>query len=92
MMTREELLDSFAKRRARKISLTWGQFASAIGGAPVDTKAAILAAANKSDSRALFTLLNGVVIATKKAMARAEVDAIAADDTLTVDELIALLS
>jgi hypothetical protein len=91
-MTREELLDSFAQRRARKISLTWAQFAGAIGGAPVETKTAILAAANKSDSRALFTLLNGVVIATKRAMARAEVDAVAADNTLTVDELVALLS
>jgi hypothetical protein len=91
-MTRDELLAQLATRRARKISLTWAQFAGAIGAADVNTKNQLLVAANKADGRTLATVVGAIVTATKRGLARAEVDAVAADDTLTIDELIALLS
>lgn len=91
-MTRDELLAKFANARARKISLTWAQFAGAVAGAPDPIKAQILAAANASDGRTLFTVINGLVVAKKQDLARAEIDLVAADDNLTIDELIAILS
>lgn len=91
-MTREQLLASFAARRAKRIVLTWAQFAGAVGAVDDNVKAQILNAANNGNVRVLSTVIFGIVAAKKIALARAEVDAIAADDTLTVDELIALLS
>jgi len=91
-MTREELLTKFAEARARRISLTWAQFTGAVGAAPDPVKAQILAAANAADGRTLFTVINGLVVARKRELARAEVNVVAADDSLTIDELIAILS
>jgi hypothetical protein len=90
-MTRDELLSKLAVTRARKIVLTWAQFTSAVAGADDALKAQILAAANMSNGRALFTIINGLTVAKKLELARAEVDAVAADDSLTINELIALL-
>lgn len=90
-MTRDELLAKFATARARKITLTWAQFAGAIAAAPADVKAQILEAANKSDGRTLFTVINAIVTVKKIEIAREQIDAVAADDSLTIDELIAIL-
>lgn len=91
-MDREQLLTKFAKKRATKISLTWAQFTEAVAGADATTKAAILQAANASNGRGLFTRINALVQLKKYTLARAEVDAVAADDSLTIDELLALLN
>jgi len=91
MMTREELLNDFARKRASKIVLTWAQFTSAVSNAPTLSKTAILNAANSGDGRVLFTEISNLVKDKKNTLARAEIDLVAADNTLTIDELIAIL-
>lgn len=91
-MTKDELLSKFAAQRARRIELTWAQFAGAVANADPAAKAVILEAANLSDGQALFTVINSLVIKKKRELARAEIDLVAADDNLTIDELIAILS
>lgn len=92
-MTPEQLLTKFATAKARKVDLSWAQFTAAIGGSDASTKAAVLAAANKGNGSALFKIINRLVVAKKYELARAEVDAAAAaDSSLTIDELIAILS
>lgn len=90
-MTREELLTKFAAQRARKTGLTWGQFTAMFTSLGAPEKAQLLDAANKGDARLLFTIINGLVVAKKRELARAEIDLVAADDSLTIDELIAIL-
>ncbi len=91
-MTREQLLASLAAKRARSILLTWAQFTGGITALDTTTKALLLEAANGGNGKTMLAIINGVVQAQKTALARAEVDAAAADDNLTIDELIALLS
>lgn len=91
-MTRDELLAQFTTRRARKIQLTWAQFTGAIAAAPQNVRDQILLSANTSNGALLTRTIGGVVVEKKRALARAEVDAVAADDTLTINELIAILS
>jgi hypothetical protein len=91
-MTRDELLNKFAAQRARRINLTWAQFAAAIGAVDPAVKGLLLDAANRSDGQALFTVVNQIVTRKKRELARAEIDLVAADDNLTLDELIAILS
>ena len=91
-MTREELLNHFTKLRAKKITLTWTQFASAVSGADATTKAVILAAINNNNAGALDKAMFSLARSKKIELARAEVDAIAVDDNLTVTELTTLLS
>ena len=89
-MTREELLEKFIRQRATKIDLTWNQFAGAIVGSGDSVKARILAAANTGDGRALFTEIAEVVKAKKLEMATEQVNTIAADDSLSIDELLGI--
>lgn len=90
-MTRDELISQFVDRKAKKTKLTWGQFASAITTADQATKAAILSAANEGNGVQLFNILIPLIRSAKRNIAQAEVDAIAADDNLTIDELINIL-
>jgi hypothetical protein len=90
-MTREELLNDFARKRAAKITLTWTQFTNAVSNAPALSKTAILNAANSGDGRVLFTEISNLVKDKKNTLARAEIDLVAADNSLTIDELIAIL-
>ena len=89
-MTREELLTKLASLKARRVVLTWPQFASAVADSNAGTKAAILTAANNEDGRALFSLIIDIVKQKKLAIATAEVEALAADDSLSIDELLGL--
>lgn len=93
-MTREELLDSFASKRARKISLTWAQFAGAVGALSDERKERILSLANDgapASTARLGEVLAKVVAMKKLELARIEVEALVADGSVTVDELLNLL-
>jgi len=90
-MTRDELLTQLANKKARKDSITWGRFAAMIASQPASTKTAIINAINANNMNIVATTIIDLVKAEKLALAKAEVDAIAADDSLTVDELIAIL-
>lgn len=90
-MTREELLVQLANKKARKDNITWAKFASMIASSPAATKTAIVNAVNTNNVNVLATIIFDLVKAEKYLAAKAEVDAIAADDSLTVDELIAIL-
>ncbi len=91
-LTRDQLLAKLAQSRARRIELTWAQFVGAVGASDASTKAALLAAVNKGDGRVVFTTLYALSQAKKLALATEEVELVAADDSLTIDELIGLLS
>ena len=90
-MTREELLVQLANKKARKDSITWAKFASMISSAPAATKTAIVNAVNAGNFNQFSTIVSDLVKTEKYLAAKAEVDAIAVDDSLTVDELIAIL-
>ena len=90
-MTREQLLDQLARRRARKVALTWAQFATAVQGADVTTKGRLLDAANSMNGSAVALLVLGITGAKKYELALEQVELLTADDSLTVDELTGLL-
>lgn len=90
-MTRLQLLTKLAQTRARKINLTWAQFAGVVSNTDAATKTQILSAANNGNGKVVATVINTLVAQTKYDLARAEVDAMALDDSITVDELISLL-
>jgi hypothetical protein len=89
-MTRAELLTKLASLKARRIVLTWSQFASSVADSDAGTKTAILTAANNEDGRALFSLIIDIVKQKKMSIATAEVESLAADDSLSITELLNL--
>jgi hypothetical protein len=90
-MTRNELIAYFVKQRAEKISLTWSQFAGVISALDDAQKNTLLGYANSGNGADLAKMVNTLVRAKKTALAQAELDAIAIDDTATFTELAALL-
>ena len=89
-MTREELIARFVQQKANKTVLTWAQFVSAIGAADATTKNIILNAANSGNGHVLFTTIGEIVKQKKRDVAKVDIDAIAADNTLTIDELLTI--
>lgn len=90
-MTRDELLATLATRKARKDAITWGRFVSMFAAASPQIKTQLMAAVNAGNAPAIFTIINDLVRAEKQAKAVSEVNAVAADDSLTVNELIEIL-
>lgn len=90
-MTRDELLATLAQRKARKDAITWGRFVSMFAATTPTTKNNLIAAVNAGNASQIFTIINDLVRAEKLAKAQADVNAVAADNSLTVDELIDIL-
>lgn len=90
-MTLDELKTRLATSKARKLSLTWAQFAASVSEASAAQKADILAAVNAGKRKDVATAVMSLANAKKLALARAEVDAMLVDGSMTADDLIALL-
>ena len=90
-MTRDELLATLATRKARKDVITWARFVSMFAATSQATKTQLITAVNAGNAAAIFTIISDLVRAEKQAKAVSEVNAVAADDSLTVDELIDIL-
>lgn len=90
-MTREELIANLAAKKAKKDTINWGRFQSAISSTSGANKAAIINAINDNNREVLFNIINSIVVAEKLAKAKADVDLVAADDSLSVNDLIDIL-
>lgn len=90
-MTRDELIATFVRRRAKDTMLTWPQFAGAVGSATPDIRSQILLAVNKDDKNALNSILMGIAKDKKIELATTEVNSLVADNNLTIDELLTLI-
>lgn len=90
-MTREELIAMFVRKRAKGIALTWTQFAGAVQALTADQKEQLLLAVNNGNKDTLSQLLLAIVSAKKIELATVDVDAIVADDNLTIDEILTLI-
>ena len=90
-MTRDELIARLKQQKARKVVLTWNQFVTAFQAIPADQKADFLASLNALNFQVANQLLTRIVKNAKEAIASTEVDAIVADDTLTITELLDIM-
>lgn len=90
-MTREELLAELARKRSFKLVLNWGHFSGAVSSAPQATKTITVDAINSGNNPLLASTIIELVRAKRLDVARQEVDAVAADDKLSIDELIDIL-
>ena len=90
-MTREQLIEYFTRQRIKDTDLTWAQFTSAVGAITVDERTQLLLAINNGDKDALCGSLLKIANDKKRAIAAADIDALVADNTLTVDELLTLV-
>ena len=91
-MTRDELIARLKEQKARKVVLTWNQFVTAFQALDAGKKADFLTALNGLDWKTANKVLADVVKTAKVALASAEVDAIVADNTITVDELLGIMN
>ena len=90
-MTRDQLL---AKMKALRLSdevVTWAQFASAVQGLTTAQKNSLMASLNSGNADAVGRALVNIVTDIRRAQASTYVDAKAADDMWTTDELLELL-
>lgn len=89
MATREQILEKLSGKLAQKHQneIKWQSVVSAIGGSDVQTKAAIVQAIKKKDSRALSDIIFGLVGDEVDASAKAEAESMMSNDNLTLTDL-----
>lgn len=90
-MTRDQLIAKLKAQKARKIDLTWNQFVTAFQALTAQEKADFLHALNASEFTVADKVLTKVVREAKLALASAAVDALVADNTITIDELLEIM-
>lgn len=91
-MTLDELKDHFATKKANGVTLTWAQFAMAVSTAGPMVRNAILQAVNTGKPSQAATLLVNLVRDKKLEIAMADVETKLADGTITVSELLDMMS
>lgn len=90
-MTRDELLARMKSRRLVQESVTWAQFVAAVGALTQAQKNSLVALLNAGKSAEVGSLLVTLATNLRKEQASAYVDAMAADDIWSTDNLLELL-
>ncbi len=90
-MTRDELITRMVNRRLLQESITWAQFAQVVGNLGTAQKNNLMVLLNAGKGNDAGALLVGLVSDMRRAQARTYVDARAADDIWSTDDLLELL-
>ena len=90
-MTRQQLIEYFVRQRTKDIDLNWAQFAGAVGAISADQRVQLLLAVNNGNKEALCNILLKIASDKKRELATVEVNALVADNSLTIDELLTLV-
>lgn len=90
-MTRDELLDRMKSRRLTQESVTWAQFVAAVGTLTQAQKNSLVALLNAGKSSEVGSLLVTLATSLRKEQASAYVEALAADDIWSTDNILELL-
>lgn len=90
-MTKQELINKFIAKQTNNTSLAWAEFASAVSSAPTDVRTQILNAVNARNKQAFAEIVFGLAEQKKKELATTLVNAMVADNSLTLDELLTLV-
>lgn len=93
-ITRDQLLDRFAKKRLSSIKLTWAQFLAELNAFTPADQTRMLAAVNdgtQNATRQAVAMLATAMLTKRLALAQAEVAAMVVSETFTIIDLRELL-